>query len=253
MKILAIDAGNSRVKWGLCDGEGWVTQGWVPTSEAARLEGVCGRLPRPDTVLAANVAGASVGAVLDAVARQLGRPLDVVRSRGEQCGVRSSYDDPEQLGPDRWAALIGAWHLFRGPAVVVNAGTTLTADALSREGVFLGGVIVPGATLMRDSLAHSTAGLRALAGRYVFFPASTADAITSGTVNALAGTIERMHRFLTQADGADALVVLSGGAATPIEPALNVRVEVVDNLVLEGILRIAHDASARSNAPGHPG
>lgn len=242
MKVLAVDAGNTRIKWGLHDGEVWVAQSWVPTAEAEKLEAAWNQVTLPDVLVASNVAGAAVERALAAGAERLGSPLRMIESRGEQCGVRSGYDDPSQLGPDRWAALIGAWHLCRGPSLVVNAGTTMTADALSGEGVFLGGVIVAGVELMREALARSTAGLKVQEGRYTFFPASTADAIMSGAVNALAGTIERMQRFMRETGEGDPLVVLSGGAAAAVESALTGRVEVVDNLVLEGIVRIAHDS-----------
>jgi type III pantothenate kinase len=92
---------------------------------------------------------------------------------------------------------------------------------------------------MRQALAHSTAGLKLQAGRYAYFPASTADAITSGTLNALGGAVERMQLFMSEAGIAAPLVVLSGGAAGILAPRLNVPAEVVDNLVLEGVLRIA--------------
>ena len=140
-----------------------------------------------------------------------------------------------------WAALIGAWHLCGGPSVVVNAGTTMTADALSGDGVFLGGVIVAGVDLMRDALVRSTAGLGPEEGSYTYFPVTTADAIMSGAVNALAGAVERMQRFMREAGEAAPRVVLSGGAAPVVERALNGAVEVVDNLVLEGLIRIALD------------
>ncbi|MBI2297056.1 MAG: type III pantothenate kinase [Betaproteobacteria bacterium] len=242
MRILAVDAGNSRIKWGLHDGEGWRVQGWVATAQVARLAREWARLPPPDVVIVTNVAGSRVARSLAAAGRPLKRRVRFVRSAASQCGVRSSYDDPAQLGADRWAALIGAWHLHRGPCVVVNAGTTMTVDALTTDGVFLGGMIVAGADLMRQALARNTAALRPQRGRFAFFPARTADAIASGALNALAGAIERMQRFMREAGQAAPLTVLSGGAAPPIAPQLNGRIEVVDNLVLEGIVRIAHDS-----------
>jgi len=239
MRILAVDAGNSRIKWGVHDGSAWVTQSWVGTAEAARLAELWGGFEQPAVLIASNVAGDKVAGELRKAAQSLNAPIELIASRAQQCGVRSSYDDPSQLGPDRWAALIGAWHLCGGPSVVVNAGTTMTVDALSRDGVFLGGVIVAGVDLMREALARSTAGLKKQEGRYTFFPATTADAIMSGAVNALAGTIERMQRFMHEAGEANPRVVLSGGAAAAVEAVLNGAVEVVDNLVLEGLLRIA--------------
>ncbi|MGH2669043.1 MAG: type III pantothenate kinase, partial [bacterium] len=139
-------------------------------------------------------------------------------------------------------ALIGAWNLHHGPCVVVSAGTTVTVDALDRGGVFLGGMIVAGADLMRAALGRNTARLRPRRGRFAYFPSRTADAIESGTINALAGAVERMVRFMRQAGEAAPLTVLAGGAAQVIAPQLNGAVEVMDNLVLEGLVRIALDS-----------
>jgi type III pantothenate kinase len=249
MRILAIDAGNSRIKWGVHEDDSWAAQGWVATARPARLSREWRRLKVPDAIIAANVAGARVARALGAAARRFRRPIRFVRSTAVQGGVRSGYADPHQLGADRWAALIGAWHLHRGPCVVVNAGTTVTVDALDGSGVFLGGMIVAGAELMRKALAQNTARLRPRPGRFAFFPSSTADAIESGAVNALAGAVERMVRFMRHAGQAPPLTVVSGGAAPLIAPQLNGVVEVVDNLVLEGLVRIALDSAPRSTPP----
>jgi type III pantothenate kinase len=239
MRILAIDAGNSRIKWGVHEGGSWQVQGWVATAQPARLAREWGRLEPPAVVIATNVAGKRVARSIAAAARRLERRVRFVKSVASQCGVKNSYDRPSQLGADRWAALIGARHLHRGPCVVVNAGTTMTVDALAADGVFLGGMIVAGTDLMRGALARNTAQLRPRGGKFAYFPARTADAIESGTLNALAGAVERMLRFLREAGQETPLALLSGGAARFIAPHLNGTVEVVDNLVLEGLLRIA--------------
>ena len=238
MRILAIDAGNSRIKWGVHEDESWLVQGWVKTAQSARLASAWSALESPDAVIAANVAGPNVARALAACARRFRRRVRFVKSAPSQCGVKSAYADPAQLGPDRWAALIAARRFHRGPCAVVNAGTTMTVDALTADGVFLGGMIVPGAELMRAALARGTAGLRPRGGRFAFFPARTADAIESGAINALAGAVERMLRFMEEAGQAEPLTLVSGGAAQLVAPQLNGTVEVVDNLVLEGLVRI---------------
>ena len=241
MKILALDAGNTRIKWGYAENGRWLRLAWVATAEAQTLEDALRGVPIADRAIISNVAGDDVGRALTAaLAGAYAAPL-WARSRAHQCGVRSGYDHPEQLGSDRWAALIGAWHLFRGPCVVVNVGTTMTVDALTGEGLFVGGCIVPGLDLMREALAHKTAQLTGAPGVFAYFPARTADAITSGAINALAGGVDRMARYLSETGGTDALVVLSGGGSETLAPHLNGRVELVDNLVLEGLARIAQD------------
>ena len=243
MRILAIDAGNTRIKWGWFDGRCWVKQSWIASAEAGQLGTVLAALSAPDRIVISNVASGAVRELIGAALKPFRVEPHWIKSEAQQCGIRSSYSDPAQLGSDRWAALIGAWHLFHGPCVVINAGTTLTVDALSGEGVFLGGFIVPGVELMRAALARNTAQLKLQEGRFTYFPDCTADAIMSGAVNALAGSIERMLRFMEETGQIAPLIVLSGGAAALLEPQLNARVEVVDNLVLEGLACIALDRS----------
>jgi type III pantothenate kinase len=246
MRILAIDAGNTRVKWGVHEDGSWRVQGWVATGRAASLARAWARLERPDAIIAANVAGARVAGALGRAARRFKQRIRYARGAARQCGVHNSYETPARLGADRWGALIGAWHRHRGACVVVSAGTTMTVDALSADGVFLGGFIVAGGDLMREALARNTAQLRPRSGRFAFFPTRTADAIESGSVNALAGAVERMRRFMREAGEAGVLTVLSGGGAQALAPHLNGSVEVVDNLVLEGLVRIALDKNGES-------
>ena len=238
MKLLAIDCGNSRIKWGVHDGAAWLSRGVVATADAPSLTDALQSVSQPERIIVANVAGdATREQIGEALARFQAQPQWLV-SAEEQCGVRSSYANPAQLGPDRWAALIAARHLHGGPCAVVNAGTTTTIDALSADGIFLGGFIVPGITLMRHTLSQNTARLHLQDGAVSFFPDNTGDAISSGAVNATAGAIERMVRYIADIAGVEPAVLLSGGDAHVIAPLLSGRVEVVDNLVLEGLVVI---------------
>lgn len=242
MNLLAIDIGNTRIKWGFAQDGDWLRQGWLATAQPADLGAALAPLPAADRILIANVAGAAVRARVEALLPASASAPDWLVSAALQCGVRSSYTDPAALGPDRWAALIGAWHLVQAACVVVNAGTTMTVDALNGEGVFLGGCIVPGAALMRAALARDTANLALREGEFRFFPDNTGDAIASGAVNALAGAVERVAAYLQESTGAPPRVLLSGGDAPLLEARLGLPLTVVDNLVLEGLLQIARQA-----------
>ena len=239
--VLAIDAGNTRIKWGAHDGTRWITQSWVKTAHVAQLRDAFADLPELQSVVISNVAGAALQRALGAILPRTPAPR-WIRSEHRQCGVRNGYNEPAQLGCDRWAALIGAHALHAGPAIVVCSGTALTADALTDDGVFVGGIIIPGAELMGNALAGNTAALERQPGAFSYFPGATGDAIASGTVNALCGAVERMARFLEETGQARPACVLSGGGAALIEPHLNLEVRTVDNLVLEGLLSIAREA-----------
>ena len=238
MTLLAIDAGNTRSKWGVHDGVAWAHRGIIATAEAGELQQALPALPAPARIIIANVAGPAVQSEIGEALSGFAAQPEWIAACAEQCGVRSSYANPAQLGPDRWAALIAARNLYGGPCVVVNAGTTATVDALSAEGIFLGGFIVPGYNLMRQALSQNTARLELQAGRVSFFPDNTGDAIASGAANAIAGAVERMIRYMADIAPLQPVAVLSGGDAGIIAPLLSARVELVDNLVLEGLLCI---------------
>lgn len=242
--ILTLDAGNTRIKWGVRRDGAWVRVGALPVAEAASLARELGTGERFERILVANVAGRSVRSGIGEAAEAFACKAEFIEACAQQCGVRSSYDEPAQLGADRWAALIGAHRLFPGACLVVNAGTALTADALSDEGVFLGGIIVPGIELMRRALNDYTAGLPLQPGATRFFPANTGDAIVSGAAHALAGAIERMTSFMHEAGQGPVRVVLSGGAASTLSPLLSaLDPTLVEHLVLEGLAAIAEEGS----------
>jgi type III pantothenate kinase len=115
----------------------------------------------------------------------------------------------------------------------------MTVDALTGDGDFLGGIIVPGFDLMHEALASKAARLSAERGAPAQFPRNTPDAITSGAIQALCGAIERMAAAMASAGHADPTLVLGGGGAGMIARHLGRPAHVVDKLVLEGLVRIA--------------
>jgi type III pantothenate kinase len=234
--ILAIDCGNTRLKWGVHDGAKWLAQGPLDYADLAGLGDLLRQQPRAERTVVANVAGPRVGEIVQAMLAALEIPVTWVRGRPGQCGVRNLYDNPEQLGADRWAALIGARRLHQGACLVVCAGTATTADVLDAEGTFQGGLILPGFDLMRLSLSRNTAQLPLADGKFAGLPRSTADAIVSGCLHAQAGAIERM--FAQVAAYPDAVCLVSGGAATQFFDLLRIPRTQVDNLVLEGLAQI---------------
>ena len=237
-QLLAIDAGNTRIKWGVHDGARWSATGSVATAEAARLSSAWAEV-RAAKAIASNVAGPEVAERLKAACAGRGIALQVIRSQAAQLGVTNGYREAPQLGSDRWASLIAAHALGGGHKLVVNAGTALTIDALTADGRFAGGLIVPGPALMRRSLDRGTAGLRLTQGEFAEFPSATPDAITSGAIQACAGAVARLREAMARAGTAPEVIVLSGGAAAELAPHLPIAVELRENLVLDGLVLIA--------------
>lgn len=235
--IVAIDAGNTRIKWGLHDGADWIARGALPTAEANRLAGISAAWPDGATVVACNVAGTGVEVAICSALAVRAMPPQWLRSSREICGVRNAYDEPDRLGADRWAALIGARGLTSGNALVVCAGTATTADWLDDQGTFRGGLILPGFELMRRSLAINTAQLPLAQGGFRPEPRNTMDAIVSGCLHAQIGAIERMYHGMGMSAGPGAICLLTGGAAPFLIPHLSIPYRLVENLVLDGLVR----------------
>jgi type III pantothenate kinase len=235
--MLAIDCGNSRLKWGLRENGAWLRTGSVPVGELAGLERIWRNVAADEKIVVANVAGRTVRRRLAAIFARRSLVPTWVEAKQRQCGVVNGYGKPAQLGADRWAALIGAWSMVRGPCLVVAAGTATTADVLTSGGRFAGGMILPGLDLMKRSLAQSTAGLPLVKGRFSEAPGNTANAIETGCLLAQVGAIERAFSGMEPG----AVCVLTGGAAGRIAPHLSVPLRLVDNLVLEGLARIAEE------------
>lgn len=239
MPILAIDAGNTRIKWGLWEDRGFIAQGSILTARAGELADALHMLARPQRSIGCSVAGAQVRGQIEQTLAPWGGGPEWVASRREQCGVVNSYAVPEQLGADRWAALIGARARHAGACVVVNVGTAVTIDALAATGEFLGGLILPGPELMAEALAAGTAGLPRVRGQFETFPTSTANAIFSGALQAVCGAIERIGRSLPAAGDSEPQIVMSGGSGDLVAARLGRPVTLAPDLVLEGLIEIA--------------
>jgi len=234
--IACVDCGNSRIKWGVHDGNAWVGQGALAHAEVDQLALLCERWPLPQRLMLANVAGPALG---EAVARALApwsSALRVVKSAARGGGVNNLYRQPEQLGVDRWCALLGARSLGQTPRLVVMAGTATTIDSLDEAGNFIGGLILPGLDLMHHALANGTAGLPFANGQYTVAPRCTDDAIVTGAIEAQAGAIERAFARLP-ADSACCL--LSGGNAARLAACLVIPHVLAHNLPLEGMRHLA--------------
>ncbi len=248
MSFLAIDVGNTRLKWALYaspqPGAALLAQGavFLETIDLLAETEWKGLVP-PSSMLGCVVAGEGVKRRVE---EQLElwdlEPRWVVSSR-EAAGLTNGYDHPNRLGVDRWVAMIGARHrvLAQGrprPVLVVMVGTAVTVDAVDASGHFLGGLILPGFGLMLRALEMGTAGLKAPTGEAVDFPTNTSDALMSGGADALAGAVERMYRKLRARTGEEPALVMSGGAAVKLAPITELPFETVDTLIFDGLLQL---------------
>ena len=225
MGFLAIDVGNTRLKWAMYEGHHTdaplISQGAVFLENIDRLADEDWKaLPAATHMLGCIVAG-------DALRRRVDEQLDLwdvmpswVVPSAEEAGLKNGYDHPMRLGADRWVAMVGARHRMLSqspdspkPLVVVMVGTAVTVEAIDHQGQFLGGIILPGHGIMLRALESGTAGLHVPTGEVKTFPTNTSDALTSGGTYAIAGAVERMVMHVREHCGGEPVCYMTGSSA----------------------------------------
>ncbi len=234
--MLLIDAGNSRIKSALWDGKTLSNLNPIATlSDAPPSDWQT--IVNPTRVAISNVAGADVEAKLNAwVAAAWSLEPIYASVQPMAAGVATRYDNPAQLGVDRWLAAIGGYHALGGAVAVVDAGTAITIDLVDSSGAHLGGTIAPGLALMVEGLTRNTARLRLDSIAHTDSVATnTATAISMGCIDALAGGIERMQRKVNELFGADHHWVITGGEAPQVMAVCSTEFRHFPDLVLQGL------------------
>lgn len=149
------------------------------------------------------------------------------------------YENPETLGPDRIAAIAGAWSRFPGKKVlVIDTGSAITFDYLEGK-AYKGGNISPGLTMRFRSLHKFTGKLPLVTSseKYSSPGRNTVEAITAGVIDGLAFEInEYIRRF--REEEPDLNVVLTGGDGAFLKRRIRFDIDLIPGLVMEGLNQI---------------
>jgi len=156
---------------------------------------------------------------------------------GVKTGVRIRLDNPAEVGADRIADAAAAHHLYGGPVIVVDMGTSINFDTVSKEGDYLGGAIAPGLSLAAESLFARTAMLPrvGLARPKNAIGTNTIAAMQSGLIFGYAGLIESIIGRIEQELGEKATVVATGGYAELMAGETKLIDDISPNLTLIGL------------------
>ena len=264
MRWLLLDAGNTRLKWAIWDAN--------PNSQldkCARLHniGECryscdallthlnvlwSSLPDIDNVLLANVADTAIESVIQCyISKRWGLKLKIMSTPGEGNGIKNGYSRSQQLGVDRWAAMLGGWNArpVAGPLWVVDCGTAVTIDFVDMTGQHQGGLILPGLAMMTDQLTGVTHKMSAVAdssseqnksAAVIGSLAQDTDAaVRSGVYTSLVSAIDRSVHDLQ----GESILMITGGDGASLYPLLKGDWVYRPQLVLEGMAIYAEDCA----------
>ncbi|MDX1598724.1 MAG: type III pantothenate kinase [Marinobacter sp.] len=154
---LLIDAGNTRVKWQVVEGERRVLEGVgaLDNDPFAGLSAVRGKVSR---IAVSTVASEDKRRFLtEALSCYTSVKPCFYWSEAERNGLVNIYEDPGKMGADRWHGMYGAWTRLGGGFAVVDAGSAITIDFVAAHGQHLGGYILPGRRMMLRSLRNDAA------------------------------------------------------------------------------------------------
>jgi type III pantothenate kinase len=244
MKLL-VDMGNSSIKWASLEGEELSEQQWIPYNNDSLTQAWL-KLLVPTQIVISNVASVEkVELIKNWIKLHWRLQANFIKSTHYQCGVKNAYDNPEQLGVDRWLALLAAHKLEKGTVCVVDCGTAITLDVLSANGNHQGGLIMPGLTTMHNALLSNTDLLTYLnkntySPQQGFLAQNTHNGISLGSLYAVIGLLEYVKNTFAK-QGNPLKLILTGGSVPALKPFLQKPYFYIPDLVLQGLQTIVNE------------
>ena len=220
--LLAVDVGNTNTVLGVFAGDRLVDSWRTKTDARSTADELA--LTWRGLLGDVDISGLAVCSTVPAILHEVRELTDryypdvpsVVVEPGVRTGVPLHYDNPKEVGADRIMNALAAHHLYGGPAVVVDFGTSTNFDVVSAKGEFLGGALAPGIEISIDALAARGARLfkvemvrpRSVIGK------STVEALQSGLLFGFTGQVDGVVRRIVAELGEEAAVVATGGLAS---------------------------------------
>lgn len=253
-RYLLLDGGNSRLKWAWAENGEIIASNQAPYRDLSQLAKEWQHFGQDiSKIVGTAVCGPAKQAMIAAQLPHI--HIEWLSSMKRAIGIYNHYQNPSEHGADRWFNVLGSRRFSQNACVIVSCGTAVTIDALTADNHYLGGTIMPGFHLMKESLALKTANLNRPIGKVFPFPTTTANALASGMMDAVCGSLILMHsRLQTRHENKPTDIIITGGGAAkvvkslPDQFTLDNSVKIVDNLVVFGLLNwLANSDSISSN------
>ena len=246
MMVLEIDIGNSRVKWRRFANDCKEVKSRGINLDVNGFLAEQASYEKPSAVRLSNVADRKISSK---IADWTGVNWNIQPIMAVVCaecsGVKIQYKDVSRLGVDRWLAMLAAYNQSNGPCLIIDSGTAFTLDVINEEGLHLGGYILPGLRLMRESLVSKT-GIRLK--DQVLEPRtelgnSTQEAVFNGGVASLVALAEKEIEKQRK-KGFKPNVFITGGDASVLDDLLAyTKSKIEEDLVLDGLSLGCHGRS----------
>ncbi len=245
--LIAVDVGNTHIVVGLFQGDK-ITHNWRIASDRHKTEDEYGLIFQFMLNHAGVTTGSLDGGIIASVVPPLTPTLQktmrvylgidpLIVGPGTKTGVNIRYENPKEVGPDRIANAVAAYHKYGGPVIVVDFGTATTFDAISGDGEYLGGAIAPGIMTATDALFEKAAKLPRihLAKPSHAIGKTTVQSMQAGIIFGFAGQTDAIvERISAELDGRPQ-VIATGGQAQLVADESTTITAVDPTLTLDGL------------------
>jgi type III pantothenate kinase len=245
--LLTLDIGNTNITLGVFDKDN-LRASWRMATDTSRTADQYGveiltllhhrDINRAEIteIAVCSVVPPLLGTFVELCTRYFHLPPFVV-GPGVKTGMRIRMDNPREVGADRIVDAVAAHRLYGGPLIIVDLGTAITFDTVSKEGDYLGGAIAPGLNIAAEALFSHTAALPRihLAAPKRAIGTNTVDAMQSGLIFGFVGLIESIVTRIKNELGENALVIATGGYASLLTGSTLVIDKVNADLTLIGL------------------
>ena len=228
--ILDIDAGNTRIKWRVLDQGRAISCGDQLTESVRQLAAL--DITDAESIQRIRLSSVAGSDIIESLQNQFNCPLEFAVVDESAAGIICGYKDYQQLGVDRWLAVIAAHKKTADSLIVIDAGSAVTIDIVGAQGAHQGGYIVPGLRLMHQALWQGTEHIKVEAKSVANITTpgrSTDDAVDKGCLLLLVSTIESLVNQY------GCKLVITGGDGLMLRDQLSVQADYYPDLVLEGL------------------
>ncbi|MFD2167268.1 type III pantothenate kinase [Thalassotalea euphylliae] len=236
---LLIDVGNTRAKYCLFEQQ---TLSEIETiaSDAINPAWLKRRFAHVQSVVMANVGNKALNELVNEWCDSCNIPFTLALSEAERFGVISGYDNPRQLGVDRWLTLLACYQLFPQQAcLIVDVGTATTVDYLDKSGVHHGGWILPGIDMMLDAVTAKAVDVHGQRSsiQALSLGTNTNDNINAAAMAATVGLVEQAESTIEKKGHQVEQVILTGGNGSIVSQLLDREHALIPQLVFYGLSR----------------
>ncbi len=243
--LLAVDIGNSNIKFGAYDGESLVTKFSIPTRRSSTTEDL-------RSAIAADMPGAITKSLVCSVVPELNGPLSdffisdfgvrpVIVTNDFDFGLQINYTPLSAAGTDRLVNSFSAVEKYGAPCIVCSFGTALTIDVIATDRELIGGLIAPGIKPLAIALKQATSQLPEvnLVKPTRVLQNTTVSSIQSGVFNGYLGMFEGLIRAVKKEIDDEPQIIATGGFAETMAGQTS-QIDIVDrNLTLDGLMLLA--------------